>query len=160
MMDSRNMTEALSRQLQQMRLEYKKELLRWFREKLDTIDIHAERYSDSMSAYIKTRQDVHVPDMDIAREQVTLGIHELKLKQGSHPEESNGLVNQAVALFEELIGVNLGLEERAEKYKRDNNTLEARIMGLVWRRRPKTDFTPDERLRFGMSPDQRRMGRD
>ncbi|KAF7940873.1 uncharacterized protein EAE97_007058 [Botrytis byssoidea] len=159
-MDGRSMTEALSRQRQQMRLDRKKELLRWFHQQLDTIDIYAERYSDSMSAYIKTRQDVHVQDMDEAREQVILGVHELKLKERSHPQELNELVTQAVALFEELIGVNLSLEERAAKYKRDNNTLQARLMGLIWRRHPKTDFTQVEHLRFGLWPGQRRMGRE
>ncbi|TGO48579.1 hypothetical protein BCON_0236g00070 [Botryotinia convoluta] len=166
-MDDRNMTEDEYRQRQQMRLEHEKELLKSFRQQLENINIHAKRYGDSMSAYIETRQDVHVQDMDRAKDQVTLGVHELKLKQGRHPEELTELVTQAVVLFEELIGVNLGLEKRVEKYKRENNTLKAKIMGLIWRRRsnaPKeSDYTPEEiakYARLGLHLGQYRMGRD
>ncbi|KAF5869363.1 uncharacterized protein Bfra_011170 [Botrytis fragariae] len=166
-MDERTMSEAEYRQRQKMRLEREKEILKSFREQLENIKIYAKRYGDSMSAYIKTPHDVHVQYMDRARDKVILGVHELKLKQGRHPEELTELVTQAVVSFEELIGVNLGFEERVEKYKRENNTSKARMMDLFQRRRsnaPKeSDYTPEEiakYARLGLHLGQYRMGRD
>ncbi|KAF7905006.1 uncharacterized protein EAF01_005528 [Botrytis porri] len=150
-----------------MKPEHEKEILKSFHHQLKNLNIYAKRYCDSISEYIKTRQDFHVQYIDRARDQVISGLHELKLKQGRHPEVLTDLVTQAVVLFEELIGVNLGLEERVDKYKRENNTLKARITGIFRRRRsdaPKeSDYTTEEiaeYARLGLHLGQHRIGRD
>ncbi|TGO67041.1 hypothetical protein BOTNAR_0049g00280 [Botryotinia narcissicola] len=120
-----------------------------------------------MSEYIKNPHDIHVKYMDRERDRIILGLKELKLKQGRHPKELTEFVTQAVVSFEELVGVGLGLEERVEKNKRENNTLKAKTMGFIWGGRstaPKeSDYTPEEiakYARLGLHLGQHRMGRD
>lgn len=79
-----------------------------------------------MTAYITTGQNMHINYINRERDLVTSAIDEIKLKQQEHPEELDGLVPQAVALFEESIGVGLSLEERMEKYKLESNSLKVR----------------------------------
>lgn len=122
-MDGRSMTEAEHRQRQQMRPEHEEEILESFRHQLENINIYAKRYGDSMSYYIKNPNDYHVQQIDKARVKVILGLRELKLKQERHPEALTELVTQAVASFEEFVGINSNFEERVEKYKLENNTL-------------------------------------
>ncbi|TGO78477.1 hypothetical protein BELL_0065g00150 [Botrytis elliptica] len=132
-MDNRKMWEAEYHQRQRMRLEHEKKMLEHkekilesFRHQLENINIYAKRYGDSMSCYIENPDDFWVQLMDVERVKIISGLRELKLKQERHPKELTELVTQVVASFEDLVGVNLGFEERVEKYKRENNTLKAR----------------------------------
>ena len=117
------MIKAEPGQRQQMRPEDRNELFRWCHHVLENIDIFVHRYNERMTAYITTGQNMHINYINRERDLVTSAIDEIKLKQQEHPEELDGLVLQAVALFEESIGVGLSLEERMEKYKLESNSL-------------------------------------
>ncbi|KAM0155942.1 hypothetical protein ACHAPG_005629 [Botrytis cinerea] len=159
------MIKAEPGQRQQMRPEDRNELLRWCRHLLGNIDIFVHRYNESMTAYITTGEKRFINYINKERVLVTSAIDEIKLKQQEHPEELDGLVLQAVALFEESIGVGLSLEERMEKYKLESNSLlKTKIRNLLGQRSENAPrYTAEEIERFerkGLHLGQPRMGRD
>ncbi|KAM0167625.1 hypothetical protein ACHAQE_000013 [Botrytis cinerea] len=118
-----------------------------------------------MTAYITTGEKRFINYINKERVLVTSAIDEIKLKQQEHPEELDGLVLQAVALFEESIGVGLSLEERMEKYKLESNSLlKTKIRNLLGQRSENAPrYTAEEIERFerkGLHLGQPRMGRD
>ncbi|KAM0133920.1 hypothetical protein ACHAP3_005636 [Botrytis cinerea] len=117
-----------------------------------------------MTAYITTGEKIYINYINEERDLVTSAIDEIKLKQQKHPEELDGLVLQAVALFEESIGVGLSLEERMEKYKLESNSLKTKTRNLLGQRSENAPRYTTEEIesseRKGVHLGQPRMGRD
>ncbi|KAI9643391.1 hypothetical protein NHQ30_008010 [Ciborinia camelliae] len=113
-----------------------KEFFEWLKSKLEPMEIEAEKYNSSMSGYSDNPNDKDRQDMEEAKDKITLGIGDLKSWQGMQSNEGyEAKVSQSVDLFEKLIRVELSLEERIKKYKDDNNSWKAWLLGLVYVRK-------------------------